>query len=288
MMDALYFIRNTETLTMKIQYLGTAAAEGCPALFCQCGICRIARKTGGRNIRTRSQSMIDDALGIDFPADAYMHELLYGLDYSTVHHYLFTHAHRDHFYPGEFENMDTPYGVVPETHPGYHVYGSEEIVSIASAVQTFPKNLTLHALKPYEACPVGRYRVTPLKAFHGTEQPFNYIISDGEKTLLYMHDTGRPLPETLDFIKSSGVFFDLVSLDTNGGAAASLNYTSHMCLGLTVPLRRKLIEDGNASEKTIFVANHFSHNGEHILYDDRAIYEAAGFVMSYDGLTIEF
>ena len=32
---------------MKIQYLGTAAAEGLPALFCGCEICQNARKTKG-------------------------------------------------------------------------------------------------------------------------------------------------------------------------------------------------------------------------------------------------
>ena len=54
---------------MKLQYFGTAAAEGWPALFCGCDACRRAREAGGRNIRTRSQALIDDKLLIDFPAD---------------------------------------------------------------------------------------------------------------------------------------------------------------------------------------------------------------------------
>lgn len=44
---------------MEIQYLGTAAAEGWPALFCDCEICRKARKTGGKELRTRTQSTVD-------------------------------------------------------------------------------------------------------------------------------------------------------------------------------------------------------------------------------------
>lgn len=47
---------------MKIKYLGTAAAEGIPALFCRCDICKEARKRGGREIRTRSQAIIDEKL----------------------------------------------------------------------------------------------------------------------------------------------------------------------------------------------------------------------------------
>ncbi len=29
---------------MKLQYLGTAAAEGIPALFCNCPVCTAARR----------------------------------------------------------------------------------------------------------------------------------------------------------------------------------------------------------------------------------------------------
>lgn len=43
---------------MKITYLGTAAAEGFPAMFCNCEYCREAKKLGGKNIRTRSQAII--------------------------------------------------------------------------------------------------------------------------------------------------------------------------------------------------------------------------------------
>ena len=44
---------------MELQYLGTAAAEGWPALFCDCRICRHARETGGKELRTRTQSLVD-------------------------------------------------------------------------------------------------------------------------------------------------------------------------------------------------------------------------------------
>jgi len=34
---------------MKVKILGTAAAEGWPALFCRCPACQRARKLGGKN-----------------------------------------------------------------------------------------------------------------------------------------------------------------------------------------------------------------------------------------------
>ncbi len=65
---------------MKIRYLGTAAAEGIPAIFCDCEVCRKSRELGGRNFRTRSQAIIDDTLLIDFPSDTYAHFLNYNLN----------------------------------------------------------------------------------------------------------------------------------------------------------------------------------------------------------------
>ena len=37
---------------MRIRFLGTAAYEGIPALFCPCDICKNAREKGGRENST--------------------------------------------------------------------------------------------------------------------------------------------------------------------------------------------------------------------------------------------
>ena len=56
---------------MIVKYLGTGAAEGIPAVFCHCNICKHARQKKGRNIRTRSQALIDGKLLIDFGPDTF-------------------------------------------------------------------------------------------------------------------------------------------------------------------------------------------------------------------------
>ncbi len=86
---------------MKLKYLGTAAAEGIPGLFCNCRVCRNALSVRGREIKTRSQSLVDGKLLIDLPADTYMHVLNYGLDLREIHHCIITHNHSDHFYPND-------------------------------------------------------------------------------------------------------------------------------------------------------------------------------------------
>ena len=76
---------------MKLQYLGTAAAEGFPGMFCGCAACERAQKAGGKNIRTRSQAVIDDSLLVDFPADTYHHVLTHGLALEKIQHCIVTH-----------------------------------------------------------------------------------------------------------------------------------------------------------------------------------------------------
>lgn len=75
------------------------AAEGIPALFCNCPLCTYAREHHKREVRTRSQALIDEKLLIDFPADSYKHALENEIDLSAISYLLITHSHDDHFYP---------------------------------------------------------------------------------------------------------------------------------------------------------------------------------------------
>src|SRR4030042_946112 len=53
-------------MLMRLFFLGTAAAEGYPAIFCNCANCRQARLLGGRDQRFRSALLVNDDLLIDF------------------------------------------------------------------------------------------------------------------------------------------------------------------------------------------------------------------------------
>ena len=87
---------------MKIRYLGTAAAEGIPGMFCACRICQNALRVRGKEVKTRSQALVDEKILVDFPPDTYMHILNYGLDLRSLKYCIITHAHNDHFYVDDF------------------------------------------------------------------------------------------------------------------------------------------------------------------------------------------
>ncbi len=281
---------------MKLQYLGTAAAEGIPALFCKCDTCTEARKRGGRNVRTRPQAIVDGKLLLDFNADTYMHVLQNGIDLADVHHCLITHTHSDHFYPEDI-GMRRPgfssLGTSEEER--FNIYGSYgamlKLRGYLSSKSFDTDYYSLNPLKPYVQNKVGDYTVIPLESIHDTHaSPFFYLIKgpDG-KTLLYAHDTHYFSEKVWEYLEKEKPRIDFASLDCTSAATPLMTYIGHMNLNDNKKAKNKLIKIGCADEKTVFCCNHFSHNGESVLYEEFSVLaKEKGFITSYDGMTVEF
>jgi len=272
---------------MKIKLLGTAASEGIPAMFCDCEKCRKARETGGKNIRTRTQAIVDDKLLIDFPADSFSHFLNNNIDLNQVNHCIITHAHSDHFYEKDFLNIWR--GSHPPKDWDFHVYGNEDINVLAEMEQEdWSNRFFYHYVKPFEPFKAGDYEVVAFKAVHTTANPYFYSISDGEKSILYAQDTDFFSDESWEKLVEYGKVFDVVIMDCTQGSSMEMPYVGHMCIGVNDKLRNRLCELGLAHKETKFIVNHFSHNGEDILYEDLLpIAQKYDFDVSYDGMEIE-
>ena len=161
---------------MKIKYLGTAAAEGIPAIFCECANCKRPRMLGGKNIRTRSQAIID------FEADG--------------------------------------------------------------------------------------YKIMPIKAEHNHAfSPVVFVIEKDGKSIFYANDSSEYSTESIECLKSLKKPIDVVSFDCTE-ACNHATYVGHLSLERFIALRKKLIDENIAYIDTLFVLNHFSHNGANVVYDD--------------------
>ena len=273
---------------MKLKYLGTAAAEAYPAIFCDCENCRKAFKLKGKNIRSRAQAIIDNTLLIDFGCDTYYHCRTNDINMHDIRNCLVTHIHKDHFYSLEFLYLQKAY-----SHPApdfkLNLYGSEDVEKIVNelpqGVFTFLNFVKINAFEPFK---VDKYTVTPLKAYHGSPNPLIYAVSDGEKTVLYGHDTDIFPDATWEYMINNKMHFDLVSLDCTEGAYEDLNYHGHMCLGRNITCRDRMLKENLIDKKTKVVLNHFSHNGINSLYDEfEPIAAEKGFITSYDGMEVE-
>ena len=282
---------------MKIQYWGTAAAEGVPGIFCSCDVCKAARIKKGRCIRTRSQLLINDDLLIDFGPDTYSHTLKYDFDMSRLGHVLITHPHEDHFYPDELTNRLEAYAKNPD-EPTLVIHGAEEtlydIRRVSNANLKYKKQtrVVFDIMKPYESRKIGDYIVTPLPAEHGTKTPYVYLIEQGRKSFLVLNDTGRPSYEVYEYLIKRGIVLSAISFDTTyGNENVLVKYGKadhHMGLLDNVAVKGFLDMNGVTDKHTVCIANHFSHQGVDADYD--AMCEHAkryGFIISYDGLEIE-
>ncbi len=279
---------------MKLTYLGTAAAEGWPAVYCNCDHCVRARKAGGKNIRTRSQALINDDMLIDYPGDTYMHELLRGFDLSAIRNIIVTHAHLDHFEPLDMHFRHPDYYCHNRTSDVVDIYGSKDVVAKYERMirktdydEAAVDGTHMHLIEAYKPTELGNYTVTAMKANHAQPQDaYVYIVTDGKSTLLYLHDTGLLFDEVYAYLAENHIRADLVSYDCTYGALPSGG--GHLGLDSCPVVREKLREIGVVDDKTINVINHFSHNGK-LIYDELVPVAAAdGFLVSYDGMQIEF
>lgn len=275
---------------MNIQYLGTAAAEAWPGIFCTCPVCREAMRRGGKNLRTRSQALIDGQLLVDFPPDSYLHMLVHGLPLPDITDVLLTHAHQDHFYPQEL--IMRGHGFSEDVKGVLTLYGDEtgerlfrETLERQPERRALDTVLAYRVVKEFVPFPFAGYTVTPLLANHDKrERCLIYSIEREGKRLLYANDTGIFPEATFSYLK--GQRFDLISMDCTTGQHGE--GTNHMGLPDNIALQRRLYDMGCAGENTQWVITHFSHHGGLLHEQLEEAGRPYGFIPAYDGMTVSF
>ena len=280
---------------MKLKYYGTGAGYGIPEIFCDCRVCRNARDEGGRNVRTRSLAVLDGRVAIDLSVDAFHHNAFSGLDMTKIHHVLVTHNHHDHFFPTDMftraRNMTEPVKFYISEASGKGVRGTvERNLAEFEAGKRDPNAWTraeVHTLEFFKPIQILDYKVTPLRARHAeVVDAMIFAIQSEDKNILWAHDTGKFPADTVEWLKSSGIAFDFVSLDCTLKRGAQIT-TAHMDLDWCVEMAELLKTNGNATENTKFAISHIGHLVDRTHAELEREAAEAGMIAAYDGMEVE-
>ena len=275
---------------MKIKILGTAAAEGVPAMFCNCENCVKARALKGKNLRSRAQALINDDLLIDFGPDTYLNGQRFGIDLSAVKYFLITHTHSDHHCAYDFDNINA---ATDRTQEKVNILGPEMVMNNLRSVIPYSMSslfdsgkVVFSGLEAFKKQQFGDYCITPLKAYH-QQGAFVYIIERDGKSIFYCLDTGKLPDEDHEYLATLKKAFDLVIIDCTYGRVPADKYGGHMSLYDDAKQIELMKRAGAVDENTKVIVNHFAH--WHIPSHDemQEMADEFGYTVAYDGIEIE-
>lgn len=273
---------------MDLQILGTAAAEGWPAVSCDCTNCRKARLLGGKNYRTRSSAMVDTIFKIDWPPDTLHHVHTHHLELHRVQHLIITHGHVDHLYITDLMTRFAPWGHMPESDPRLDIWGPSHVIDKLGTVisQSLPDDQDnpyhLHSVQAFGEYELGDATLIPLPADHSPGS-LVYLFSRNDRALLYGHDSGYFPEEAWDYLKR--VHLDAVLLDCTNGQLP-LPDRFHMGVQGAIKTKRHMQEIGCLNPGCRVLVTHFSHNGGLLHHELEARLWGEGIEVAYDGMNV--
>ena len=280
--------------------LGSAAAEGVPAYFCNCRVCREAAARGGREIRGRTAYNFGGVLQIDFGPDMLQAFQRHYPRLNAMRHLLVTHAHEDHLAPGELWFRASGFSRLPADTPPLTIHGAPAVLErlqrgIAPTMPDREKVLEMAHLAFNEIAPFQTFELPDIdatvRAFPAKHAPglmaMLFLITMGGRTVFIGNDTGFFPDELFDALKALAgkVHVDIFVADCCG--ALLENYREfHMGADVNLELFAKLEQMGFIDSDTVKVANHFSHNGKATHAELCEFFEPKGVVVGYDGLEL--
>ena len=233
-------------------------------------------------MRTRSGALIDDDLKIDLPPDTYMQALRDGVELSKVRSLFITHTHADHYYLHELAMLFPPFA---HDGPALRIFGDRwAIEGIPQTFPNWPQRENLYTIEAYQKIEVDGAEVWSLRAAHYPSRgALNYVVRRGGRTLLYGMDSGW-FPDD-SWAAQKEVRFDAGILDCTHGAIPAGAY--HGGIDSVIATKERMLQEGTATEDTVFVANHFSHNGGllHEALEERL--SPHDILVAYDGMVVE-
>jgi phosphoribosyl 1,2-cyclic phosphate phosphodiesterase len=290
---------------MRLRFLGTAAAEGYPDLFCDCENCRAAREKGGKSLRRRASALIDEVLLIDPGPDLHAAALHDGFSFAGLRYCLQTHEHSDHLDPLHFFSRAPMCQV--KGHGRLEYFATEGALAKAAAGVGLAAtgiglaggfldpatadrwSVTARPVAPFQEVAVGPYRVRPVSAFHDPKiTPLLYLIERDGRCLFYATDTGELPAETwadLEAQAAAGRRVHVVAMDHTFGMAGRVQ--GHMNWEQFTEQAARMRAIGLLADGARVFAHHIAHHSNPPHEALSAFAASHGYEVAYDGLEVE-
>ena len=269
---------------MHLFFLGTAAAEGYPGIFCDCANCREARLLGGRSLRYRSALLVNDDLLIDFGPDLLAAAQRFNRNLSLLTTGLVTHAHEDHFHPHNFYMRKTDFSG-RRAIPTLRLFGPREVTDTLNLMVPDLSILQMetHTVHANDCWQDGTYTFTAYHALHAVDklEALFYSVDDGQHAFLYATDTGPFPADTWQAL--AGKSFDVIILEETMGTG---KYAYHMGFDAFLEHARRMRAEGMLRPGGRIIAHHMSHSDNPTHEKVEAILCPHGVEVAYDGLDI--
>lgn len=279
---------------MKLKFLGTAGCTGIPSMWCNCPTCKNARKVKGKEIRSRTGFLLDEKFAIDFSADSFLNMTLNDVIFGNVKHLLITHSHEDHFYPQDLVlRVTATRAHYPEIEPKLNIYGNNMVIKAFKDVSYYKEKVletvNLIEIKRNQVLYMDDYKVTTFYAKHMmTEDSMVFLIQHGDKSYLHLVDSPEPSEEFYQYLIEKNVKIDAVTGDCTFGSMKE-EFGGHMQMWQNLRVKTKLQDLGIAKDNLKYYLTHFSDwNGIDTHESLSTLAEPYGFIVAYDGLTVDF
>lgn len=266
---------------MRVRFLGTAAAEGYPGLWCTCEHCEAARAQGGNSLRLRSALLVNDDLLIDLNPDLMQAAARFGLRLASVTSALVTHTHGDHLSLKNLE-LRSP-GFRAQPLPTLTVFGSQQVVDRINSLGNSLAEAEVRAqvVQPFSRFRAGRYSAVAFPASHAVEGALFYAVDDGQTSLLYALDSGPWSDETWHALADHQ--FDLVIVEETMGER---EYWGHMNLRGVIAAKDRMTKEAMLKASARFFLTHIGHHGNPTHDELARLVQPHGIEVAYDGLQL--
>lgn len=278
---------------MRLQFLGSAASESIPALWCECENCRKAARLGGRNLRRRTAYLVGDHTLIDFGPDANWQAKEFRLDPSKVERLLVTHSHVDHFSPVELLWRSRNFSAVNRP---LRLFCNEAVLrelenrvrscgmgSGAADVRVEPV-----PLRPGAPVTDGALEILPIRASHGEgECALNFLLSEAGRNILIANDTGWWPPESWELVRGRKLDAAVIEMSMGIRLPYAFERGKHLGAQAAIAFRDRLAELGAVDSSTRVAMTHISHHVGATHEELEEYFRPCGIEVGYDGLILE-